>query len=278
MDYADLKLRVKQFKKYERILDFLSDYWFFAVFIGAIISSFWTPSTKELTLETAISIFAVVGVWMGITYLVSRKMKKHRLEDDEWATFYTNSILQNLEKFSQTKNLERQEDYRKKAIKNGKDFLVCIERRWKIGTFKLAQEYFGKSLFDLKENIRYRIIPALKDGDSELLGKVEQIMRNFTAPPIILSLEKINKLNEDSSGRLPNRKPIQVGLRGHLSIFLSTHRILKHGLIVFSFLIICVIFYYMVITFQWASKDYAFAGSIAVFIGLLTIYSAKQRK
>jgi hypothetical protein len=38
----------------------------------------------------------------------------------------------------------------------------------------------------------------------------------------------------------------------------------------------CVLFYYVVTSYVEIVKEYAFAGSVAIFVGLLTIYFTKR--
>lgn len=181
-EYDEFETRVNKFKTYERTSSFLINYWVF-VFLGInaliiyILGTFFGIGFVERQMWGVFIIFAVVIV--SLVIVTTKKKKKYELRDDEWTKFYTYSILYNLEKYSRASPIGMKEDYRKKAVKKAKEFLSCINKRWKIGSFMMAKDYFGNSISELKNNIRYRLIPNLKDGDDELLGKIKQHMGNF---------------------------------------------------------------------------------------------------
>lgn len=280
-EFNELETRVKKFKKYERIIDFLLGYWVLPVVIAvtiqiSVMNQFFPEKLQNWAF--IVSVVIAYAPWILLTFFLIKRSKKYYVEDDEWATFYTYLILDNLEKYSKTKHLGMKEDYRKKAVEKSEEFLSHIKKRWKIGSFKLARDYFGSPLSELKKNIRYRVIPSLKDGDDELLGKVEQHMRNFRAYSRNLDVESINILNKRMSANLPSTESIKIGFRDRLSMFFSTHKILKHGLFVSTLLIGCCVLYYMAVSHLGISRDYSFGGSVAIFLGILTIYSTKQSK
>jgi len=278
-EYDELETRAKNFRKYDRIVNFLTKYWLFAFVIAV------TPSIVAENLfgrefeswEFPVFLGITVAVWLLCTFMLVKRGRKYRLEDDEWATFYTYSILNNLKKYSTTKNIEMKKHYRKKTVEDAKDFLSCINEKWKIGNFKLAQDYFGKPLSELKKNIKYRVIPSLKDEDDKSLDKVEQIMRNFLAQSRKFDLESLNTINEQMSSRLEDAEGTNgIGLRDQLTNLFSAHKILKHGSFTITLGTACCIFYYMVVSYLGIQVEYAFTGSVAIFLGLLTIYFSKQ--
>ena len=277
IEYKELETRVKKFKKYDRIFDFVTKYWFLPFAIGVAISFLATPQflgRAPENWETWVFVGIAFLPWVLLTYVSGTRMNKYRVEDNEWATFYTYLILDNLERRSKTDNLGMKEDYRKEAVKKAEEFLSCIKKRWKIGRFKLARDYFGNSLSELKKNIQYRVIPSLKDGDDELLGKIKQHMRNFHVYSKNLDVESINILNKRMSDNLPS--PTKIRFRDRLSDFFTAHKILKHGLFVSTLIIGCCILYYVAVSHLEILKEYAFGGSVAIFVGLLTIYFARQ--
>jgi len=280
IDYGDLEKRVKKFKKYERIFNSLTGWWFIGLFlvpVGEYIIRYFFGRKAE-TWEQMIFIAIGMAIVIGFAYLTGKRMNKYRLEDNEWATFYTHSIINNLQKYSKTTNIELKKDHRKKAVENAKDFLSCIKKRWKIGSFKLAQNYFGKSLSELKKNIEYRVIPFLKDGDDNLLRKIEQVMRNFLAESRSLNLEGINSLNKQMSSGLPTAESMKVGFRDRLLSFFGAHRILKHGVFALTVFVGCCVFYYTLVNYLQIVKEYALTVSVASFLGLVTIYFRRQPK
>jgi len=279
-EHSELETRVNKFKDYEKTFKFLTSYWYITLVVGPVenfvVRQFL--GREPYNWEAFVSIAILNAVWIYLAYKFGKRMNKYRLEDNEWATFYTYSILNNLEKYSRTKNIGMKKDYRKKAIENAKDFFSCIKKRWKIGNFKLAKALFEKPLSELKKNIEYRIIPSLEKGDDKSLSIVEQIMRNFHAESRSLDLQSINSANEEMSSRLGSTERMKIGLRNRLIGFISSHKILKHTLFVSSLGVGCCLFYYFTVSHLGIQLEYAFTGSIAIFLGLLTIYFSKQPK
>lgn len=259
----------------------MTEYWVF-VFVIALIPLLVARNFFGRELETwegYVSVGIAVSIWMLSTYILVKRYRKYRLEDNEWVTFYTYSILNNLEKHSKTSNIEMKKDFIKKATKNAKDFLSYIKKRWKIAKFKLARDLFGKPLSELKKNVEYRIIPSLEKGDNKSLGEVEQIIWNFHAKSRMnFNLKTINYVNEQMSSRLESTEKMEIGLRSGLTNFFSAHKIVKHELFVSVLTIGCCAFYYIVTTHLEIPKEYAFTGSVAIFLGLLTIYFRQQPK
>jgi len=279
IDYGEIETRAGRFTRYERLSNFLTQFWALAFLIGLGISSLATTQLfgrQPQNWETYVSVGLVSVPWVLSAYIAGKKRRKYRVEDDEWAILYTNLIADNLKKRSNTRSLDLKKDYRKKAVKNAKDFHSCIKKRWKIGRFKLAKDYFGDSISELKKNIQYRVIPSLKDGDDESLKKINKIMRNFLVKSRSLDLKGINSINEEMSSRLDEIKTIRF--RDRLSTFFSTHTVAKHGLFISTLSIGSCVFYAIAVTYLGISKNYSFGGSVAIFLGLLTIYFTKQPK
>lgn len=277
-EYAELRTRVKKFKRYERAFDILTTHWYIIFFIGFLylqIVNYIFGSERELFKSWEFIALGFATLLVPV-YITGKKMNKYRLRDDEWASFYTYSILNNLEKYSTTTNIEMKKDYRKKATKNAKDFLSCIKKRWKIGRFKLTRDLFGKPLSELKKNIEYGVIPSLEKGDAKSLGEVEQIMRNFHAESRNFNLKTINHANEQMSLRLETREGKRIGLRDRVLNFFSVHYVLKHLVVVSTFAIVCCIFYYMAVSHLQISKEVVFGSTIVLFIGLTTIYFRRK--
>ena len=101
-------------------------------------------------------------------------------------------------------------------------------------------------------------------------------MRNFLMESRSLDIEGIERINKQMSSRLNEIK--SIGYRERLSTLLSAHKVLKHGLVILSFAIGCWGFYYLVVVHGDISKEYAFTGTVAGFLGLLTLYFRKQPK
>lgn len=280
IDYNELETRVAKFKKYEVIGSFLTSYWMVLLLLSLfplenlfVIQFF---DREPYNWEGFVAVGVGVAQWIFLLNATKKRVKKYRVRDDEWVIFYTNSILDNLMRYSETDNQEMKKDYRKKAVENAKDFLSCIEKRWKIGRFKLAQDYFKEPLSELRKSIQYRIIPNLKDGDDTTIEKIEQIMRNFLVESRRLDLKGINNINEQMSSRLNEIKTIRF--RDRLSTFFASHMIVKHGLFVSTLTIGCSFFYYLLVSQVEIQKEYAITVSVAIFLGLLTIYFRRPPK
>lgn len=281
--HNDFEKRVKKHIKYEKMGSLIGFFLFVCALIPPLLVSF-VAYLIQIELNP-IWQFPPMGVGFLIWYVLlkslNRKLREYSVDSDEWARFYTRSIHTNLEKYSKTRSLGMKKGYRKKALKAAKDFLSCIEGRWTIGDFKALEAYVGNSLFDLKKNLRYRVIPAIKDGDDELLRKVSQIMFSFQFFSKKLSIEKINKLNQQMSEkegrRLPNQEPLKVGHFTRFTRTLQTHKSLKHCVTVSGFAVISIVLGYIGINYGLA-KEYAWMGAITLFIGLTGIYFAGQPK
>ncbi len=275
-EMKELKKRADKFKKYERLIFFLTRYiivgMVFAYLLDIPLDIFFIgiPSGWALLVS-----FAIVFLpWLLLTIVLIMRVKKYRLSDSEWARFYSYSITNNLELYFKSKNLGMKADYRKNALKKAKEFLSKIKEYWEVGNFDLAQEHFGKAVSKLKKNLREKVIPNLRTGNDEALGKIEQLMNNFFWEPF--SLESIGKLN-DGLAKLSTTRWITIRLGNRWRIF-DTHKILKHEVVISALAIFCFVFSYVMVVYVEIQKEYVFGGAIALFIGLLTIYFRRQPK
>ncbi len=268
----ELLEKVTNFNKYARFFYFLVDYWVFG-FLFAIGLNFLVIEPLAIFEFFVFSLYTSLGLifvpWFLITYLLRRKSKKYRPTDKEWAKYYSYSIVNNLEKYSKSRSQGMKEDYRKKALKEARNFLSCIRKRWKIGNFELAKEYFGKPVFELRGSLENIIIHTLKKGNGALLGEIEQLMRNFFWEP--LSIESINKLNEGLSKISSTSETISVTFSEQPKFF-EQYKIIKHGLVGLALVISCILFFNTVVYYSEIQQEYVFGGTIVLFIGLLTIY------
>jgi hypothetical protein len=203
-------------------------------------------------------------------------MFKYSIDDEQWTRYYSNSIVKNLQKYSKEKNPEMKNEYRRNAQNKARDFLYRINKTWTIGTFKLSLEFFGDSISRFKDNVEYRLIPNIKQGDDKLLELISVIMSYLTIFSNKFDLRAINVVSKLLEKDLQPYRPTKKGFRRQVSSFLGSHRIVQHSVFVLAVVIACVIFSYVVITYLHISTDYAFGAAVAIFIGLLTIYFAKQ--
>jgi hypothetical protein len=113
-------------------------------------------------------------------------------------------------------------------------------------------------------NLRF-LVPEIASGkiNAEDLEKIA----------VALSSRNALKLEDAFSG-LPLKvgKVEQLSVTKQLENFLSTHKNLANILFVVALVFGCIIFYYAVTVYVWIANNYAFAGSIALFVGILGIY------
>ena len=278
-EYEELEARAEKFLENERMLGFLTNYGsytFFAVIIPYfILYGFfrWAFGNWELW-----AVLVPIGaIWVLAVIKIARRVSKYRVEDNEWATLYSHLILEKLEKRTKAKTNELKREHQKEASKYAKEFLLCVRKRWKIGSFKLVQDSFRKPLDELKKNLEYRVVSRLKEGTEDELGRVEQIMRNFLHSSQNLKLEDILNLNEQMS-KLATTEPLKIGFRNRARNYLNVHKILKHVLVVSSFVFVCCAFYFLVVTYIGIQKEVVFGSTIVLFVGFITVYYRRQPK
>lgn len=117
--------------------------------------------------------------------------------------------------------------------------------------------------------IRY---PSNPEDVQKAYSRLESLALVFIEPiTIAQNLSVCNEILEE----IPEPKEIARphGFRNRLSFFFSAHKILRHGLVASVILIGCYVFYYIVVSYNGIPKKDAVNSSVAVFLGLLTIYS-----
>lgn len=280
-EYGELENRAKKCLRFEKIGNFVNSMYMLFVVVPFMLYSVFLAKPimgREQIEWWEFFVWMVIGGVIAVFSIrwVRKKARKYKLEDDEWAKYYTYSMVDNLKNYFKAKTTGLKRDHRKKTVKLAKDFLSCIKKRWKIGTFKLAQDYFGKSLSELKKNIDYRVIPTLKGKSDKSLKNVEQIMVNFLAESRSLDLEGIKRINKQMSSKLDKTEYITFSSR--LSNFFSAHKILKHVLFVSTVIVGCCVFYFMILNYVGISKEYVFVATITLLAAMLTIYFTRQPK
>jgi hypothetical protein len=278
-DLKEIEETAKQYKKFERVGNFISFYGPFLVFIPYVIAFFVGGIFFKVVLqewEFLFFFFIGIGLIATIAYYLMLNMKKYSLNDQQWAIFYTTSIFNSLSKYFKKGNTDaRKKDYRNNAVRTAKEFLARIKKKWVIGSFELVQEEFGDAISQLKSNLQWKIIPNLEHGQDELLSEILTMMHNSSIQ--VLTLNSIKNFNEQMS-KLPTQEIPKSGISYRVSNFFVSHRFVKHGTFSFVILVVSVVFYYAVNTFMGISKDDAFLGAVAIFACFLTIYFATQRK
>jgi len=279
-DFDELEKRVKKFLKYEKIVD-SGQFLFLAILLGFLF--FYDFINKQVfnreiqTWENLIIMGCSAAISLTIIYFASRKAYKYALEDNEWAMYYTHHILANLNRYFRAKAIGPKEEYRKEALENTKKFLSCIEKRWKVGSFKLVK-FVRDIILDLQSNLKDRVIPALKEGDEQELEKVKSIIEVFNNFSDNLTLENLRAVNEQISQQIPERRPPKVKLRQRISSFLEAHKIVKHTIALGGLALICIVIGCVVVIYGGISIEAAFTTLGFAFVTFAGVYLSRQRR
>lgn len=275
----ELETKIRKFLLYDRILNaFVLVYFLFMVLTLSLTSLIAGLAGIEMN-NLLGGFFLVLGGLLALVFqqAIIRKRREYPVESDEWARYYTNMVYENLENSFKTSSGWKR-SHRKKALSNAKAFLECIDERFTVGQFKPVRQFVGNSVIELKKNLRYRVIPAIKKGDEEILKQVSQIMYNFLYSPQGLSIEVLKEVNGQMTERLPNDEPFQKGRISRISTYVQTHKVVKHFIFILGFGVICVSLGYLGVTYLGIVKEYAWTGAIALFVGLLIVYFSRQPK
>lgn len=219
-----------------------------------------------------------LSVVFSFIYIMSRSWAQERVETKIFINMYEASNLLEL--------CSREDDasffYSRKAtgkVRNVIRSLGGLQHSLEKILSKLFTREFAEPLRQLKENLATIILPRIarhKDVES-MIQVLRGLAKLFSEAEKPISLDDIIAKSKD----LERYKLIEdleepMRFRDHLSMFFSAHKFLKHGLVVSTVTIGCCVFYYMVVSYLEISKEYAFTGSVAIFLGFLTIYFTKQ--
>jgi len=246
----------------------------FTYYLGTLVGSFISVDMSRVG-----GIFSLTpGFLLSILVhgLLKKKRDEYYVESDEWTVYFILLISQNLNSYLSTLSSGMKKRYRKDALKFAKDFLSCIEERWTIGNIRPVKQYVGDSISNLKKNLRYRIIPGIKDGDEEILKKVANVMFSFENYLTVFSIESINNINKQISEELPNREPLKMGYLMRFSMFLKSHNYIRHSFATSIIVTVCILFAYTLLTYSNVAKEYILASSVALFGILLGTYFSRQ--
>jgi hypothetical protein len=273
-EYEIISEKVKKRLRYERLVAVNALLYFVYFLVPSVVSILLTIF---FNVRIDMTVLLIIGILLGIVLvpLGRRRIKVYYVDDNDWAIYYAVPLYENLVTSLNMKN-ELKKDYREKALKYAENLLSCVQQRWNVGTFKPIREYEKGSVYEFKKNLRYRIIPAIKDGDDAILQKVERIIYNFLAISKTLSIEEIMKLNEkmSRSDGLPNREPLRIGYRARFSGFFKSHKLAKHLLIIGSIALGCMLFGYALLTYWELQKESVLSDTIILFGILVSAYIA----
>jgi hypothetical protein len=276
-DTEEVQSRVRKFLLYDRIMGNYMLLLIGCVLFGMLLGYFITRLMNiEFSSNVGFSSVLFGGLLsVLLMLLLGKKRRDYYVDSDEWARFYTYSIFTNLSRYLSSPSSGTKKTFKKKALKDAKGFLSCIEERWTIGIFKPVRQLVGNSISDLEKNIKYRVIPAIKDGDEKTRKQVHQIMYNFHYSGF--SIETINEINKQMSDRLPNKEPLKRGYWARGLGYFKAHSIVRHSVALATFGFSSFIVGYVFWT-RGVSIDNAWLGGIALF-GILTgIYFSTQHR
>jgi len=276
----ELETKIGKFLLYDRILDF----YIFLLLLSLILTTLLGVLIARLVNAELPSnwtgILSIVGLMIPVPpfFVLLRKRAEYIVESDEWIRYYTNLVLTNLENYLLTNSAGFKKNYRKKALKSAKDFLVCVDERFTLGQFKPARLYVGDSISDLKKNLRYRVIPAIEHGDEEMLRIVGQIMYNFVHLSHDSPIERLKEINGQMFQKLPNKEPLHKRRISRTLAYVQTNKLAKHSIFILVFVAACSSLGYLAVTYLGIAREYVWTGTIALFVGLLIVYFQRQPK
>lgn len=270
----EIKKKMKKYLRYGLIDTFTT---FLAVFwipISLIIFLFLSPlEFSWMWFPTMIGGFVFL---LSLSIIASKIRNRYFIEDDEWLRFYSNLVITSLEDYVKAKDSDVKKECRKQALKNTKNLLSSIED-WNIGSSKLVKSYVQDSVSDLKNNLRYRIIPALENRNGKtVLENVSLVMKVINIKSNNLTVESIDVINTQISKMIDEQKPYRIGYISQCSRFLRYHKVFRHSLTVSVLAIICVALGYIGVSYIGITKEYGWIGAITIFVCLLSIYFARQ--
>ena len=130
-DFTELEKRVKKYLKYEKISDLGPSGLFMILYMILSFADYFL-SRQLFNRDIQVwEILSILGFSVAISFIVIRfadkTAEKYAVEDNEWAIYYSHLMSDNLDRYFRVKRVGPKEEYRKKALKNAKDFLSCIK-------------------------------------------------------------------------------------------------------------------------------------------------------
>lgn len=208
-------------------------------------------------------IFAITTVFYGFFDAIPRLYQP--LSPEFYAFKKIVNAIQTLEESS--KPIAYKEAYR--CLKNANEILKkmeSVEPNWYSEVDGTLEHFY--------ENLELRVLPATSNSRIKVSDLEEVALALYST-----NTSKIKAINKTLESKYDKSEPKPTITEKFFKKFRQhTSKITVHGLVIAAVIILCIAFYIMVVNNSWASKDVAFAGSIALFIGLLTIYFAKKPK
>ena len=221
----------------------------------------------------------VLGFVVGLPYVMTRPWAHEMVETEIFVYMYDASKL--LELCSEKD--ENSTFYSRKAISKVNSAIVTLgglQYSLEKILSKLFKREFSEPLKQLKENLSTRILPRIAQlEDTEIMIRVLRgLAKLFGEVEKPISLDDIIAKNKDLECYEPMEFKETIRFHDRLLTFLSSHKILRHGIFVFTLIIACCVFYYMVVCYLGISKEYALTASVAIFLSFLATYFTKRSR
>jgi hypothetical protein len=242
--------KVEKFLFYENLQQTNIMMVFFCAFIPLIIVASVTSVFNIAINSVFVLILVVVGAIIGfyIVYWAQKKVLSYLVNDIEWALVDAIPLYKNITKFITENSEGMRKDYRKRSLKNAKRMLMTLQRRWRSGNIKPVRDFEKDSVKNFKNNLRYRLIPAINEGNVDLMKNVESVVYNFLYYLDNPSIDSLIALN-DKMKELPNREPLVKGFIDRVQNYVSSYRIIKHLIVLGCLALATLAFGYSVFTF-----------------------------
>jgi hypothetical protein len=134
----------------------------------------------------------------------------------------------------------------------------------------------NETLHKFLENLEMIVLPAIRDSVIRIDHLEEIALAVYSLDPA--KIDAVNKTLEAESSYKKSTVDIDKKISHRVFDIFRIHTTLKYGLVFCSLIIVCGIFYYMVVTYLDIQKEYVFGASVAAFIGLLTMYFRGKQK
>jgi len=169
-----------------------------------------------------------------------------------------------------------------RACKNLGKLMSSIKGLTPTSYSMIIKKAIHEPLQRLRSNLEKRILPLIRYPSSQkdvgqAYSTLESLAFIFEEPTTIA--QNLSICNEMLEGiPEPKNEIISHGVRDSLSIFFSAHTILRHGLVASIIFIGCYAFYYIVVSYSEIPIEYAFSGSVAIFLGLVAMYFRRPKE
>lgn len=268
---SDIIRRIYNYELYNTLSNLFDPLSFLAVIIFTLTISAASFGSSYIILTPLI----LVGLlWSFLARWVNKRKSKYEIRDDEYVGYYSFFIRNPLERSKGAKQSVK-EDYYKEAIKIAKKFLKIVKERWTIGKFKLSREAFAEPLKNFISGFQFRVIPSLKRRDekeTEIIIAATNYLENHSKN---FQLENIITFN-DMISQLPDERQNIKSYFKKMGNWIDNHKLAKTSLYLIFIFIGCSLFAYFSLVYFAIPREYAYAGTIAVFIALIEIIFHKK--